>query len=533
MRKINLSCLITFLSLTVFFSGCLPLEKKDLNVILISLDTVRYDHIDTGRGAKAYTPELRRFSQHSIVFENAFSTSSETLSSHLSVFTSRFPHELRVYGNEHKYDGRYKMIQHVFEESGYSTAAIISLGTLSSATGIKTGFQEFREDLFEEGIFYVPADKVTQEASRMIEEFKDRRFFLFVHYSDPHTPYAPPNVEGHFEITLDGKLIADFNPYRGSILRKNLSLSKGSHVIEFEVKRSFEDFHHFIIRRLNISEGCADDAQNLEFSEELYEGSYIMRNPLGHLNLNCEEEGTVKIFQIIPILKKKAALKYYREEVEYMDYFLGKFLRSLEESGLLKKTVIVIFGDHGEGQGERDNFFGHTRFLNRQFIHVPLIMHLPGIEDKRFASPVSLIGITPTVLECLGIGDKNFKLEESFLKEIKKGKFKDRTIFSFAFAPSAKTNKFSIIKWPYQTIFYLQQDKLKKREFYNFELSQSFNQSDALQEEVIRKTASHYHRIFQREFNQFRHIFSPSTSGPEITDKKMLEKLKALGYVDK
>jgi len=533
MRNIKLSCLITFISLTVFFSGCSPSEEKDLNVILISLDTVRYDHIDTGRGAKASTPELRRFSQHSIVFENAYSISSETLSSHLSVFTSRFPHELRVYGNEHKYDGRYKMIQQVFEESDYSTAAIISLGTLSSATGTKTGFQEFREDLFEEGIFYVPAAKVTQEARRMIEEFKDRRFFLFVHYSDPHTPYAPPNVEGHFEITLDGKLIADLNPYQGSILRKNLSLQKGSHVIEFKVKGSFEDFHHFIIRRLNIGEGCTDDAQNLEFSEKLYEGSYIMRNPESQMRINCEQKGFLEIFQIIPILKKKAALKYYREEVEYMDYFLGKFLRFLEESGLLKKTIVVIFGDHGEGHGERDNFFGHTQFLNRQFIHVPLIMHLPGIEDKRFVSPVSLIGITPTVLECLGIHDKNFKPEESLLKEIKKGKFKNRTIFSFAFAPSAKTNKLSIIKWPYQAIFYLEKDRLKKREVYNFALSQSFTQSDALQEEVIRKTASHYHSIFQKKFNRFRRIFSPSKSGRETADKEMLEKLKALGYVDK
>jgi len=362
----------------------------------------------------------------------------------------------------------------------------------------------------------------------MIEEYKDRRFFLFVHYSDPHTPYAPPNVEGHFEITLDGKLIADFNPYRGSILRKNLSLSKGSHVIEFKVKRSFEDFHHFIIRRLNISEGCADDAQNLEFLEELYEDSYIMRNPESRMRISCEQNGYLEIFQIIPILKKRGALKYYREEVEYMDRSLGKFLRLLEKSGLLKKTVIVIFGDHGEGQGERENFFGHTRFLNRQFIHVPLIMHLPGIEDKRFSFPVSLIGIAPTVLECLGIRDKNFKPEESPLKEIKKGKFKDRIISSFAFAPSAKTNKLSIIKWPYQAIFYLEKDRLKKHEVYNFALSQSFTQSDALQEEIFQKTANQYHRLFQRKFNQFRHIFSPSTSGREITDKKGLEKLKAL-----
>jgi len=348
MRKINLSCFITYLSLTVFFFGCSPSEKKDLNVILISLDTVRYDHIDTGRGTKAYTPELKRFSQHSIIFENAFSTSSETLPSHLSVFISRFPHELGVYDNEHKYDGRYKMIQQAFEKAGYSTATIISLGTLASATGIRTGFHEFCEEFFEEDIFYVPAEKVTREARVMIEEFKDRRFFLFVHYSDPHTPYAPPNVEGHFEITLDGKLIADFNPYRGSILRKTVPLPKGSHMIEFKVKDNRGDFHHFILRKLNMSEGCSAALQGLEFSRELYGGSYIMRNPESQMSISCEQNGYLEIFQIIPILKKKAALKYYREEEEYMDSSLGLLLRSLEKSGLLKKTVIKYFQENIE-----------------------------------------------------------------------------------------------------------------------------------------------------------------------------------------
>jgi arylsulfatase A-like enzyme len=258
-----------------------------------------------------------------------------------------------------------------------------------------------------------------------------------------------------------------------------------------------------------------------------------MRNPESQMRISCEQKGYLEIFQIIPILKKKAALKYYREEVEYMDYFLGEFLRSLEENGLLKKTIVVIFGDHGEGHSERDNYFGHTRFLNRQFIHVPLILHLPGIEDNRIASPVSLIGISPTVLECLGIRDRNFKPEKSLWEEIKRGRFKDRTIFSFAFAPSAKTNKLSIIKWPYQAIFYLEKDRLKKREIYNFALSQSFTQGDALPEQVIRNTASQYHRLFQRKFNRFRRIFSPSKASPETTDKEMLEKLKALGYVDK
>ena len=532
MRKVQEINLIALFSLIVLYFGCSTEGKKDMNVILVSLDTTRFDYIDTGRGAKAHTPELRRFSAKSVVFENAFSTSSETLPSHLSVFTSYLPHEFGVYSNEHRFRGSRKMIQQVFEESGYSTEAVISLGTLASSTGFNIGFHGFREDLFEEGIFYVPAEKITQEAIESIQKLRDQKFFLFVHYSDPHSPYAPPDAVSSFKISLDGNLIADFNAYSGSLLKKILPISRGTHVMEFSFTNNSDDFQHFIIRKLEIQGDCSLTFENLEFSEELYEGSYIMRNPESCINIDCKGDSQLKIFQIIPILKKRAALKYYREEVEYMDSSLGRLLRLLEKSRLLEKTVVVIFSDHGEGHGERDGFFGHTRYLNRQFIHVPLIIHLPEVESKRCVHPVSLIGISPSLFEYFGIRGKNFNHGESFWRGIKEDKFKEKIIYSEAFAPSAKTNKLSIIKWPYQAIFYLEKDRVKKREVYNLALSQSFTQNDSLQEEVIREAASRYHSFFEKRFNRFRRIISYPIPDQKTADKRRLEGLKALGYVD-
>ena len=169
--------IILILTFLLLLFGCAP-KGKDFNIIYISLDTTRYDYIDTGKGARAYTPELRRYSERSIVFENVFSTSTQTLPSHLSVFTSHYPHELGVYTNDDKYEGRFKFISEVFEEQGYHTAAIISLGTLNSSTGTQNGFREFREDLFEEKIFFVPAEKITSEAIKTIQKLKKGRFFI-------------------------------------------------------------------------------------------------------------------------------------------------------------------------------------------------------------------------------------------------------------------------------------------------------------------------------------------------------------------
>jgi arylsulfatase A-like enzyme len=215
-----------------------------------------------------------------------------------------------------------------------------------------------------------------------------------------------------------------------------------------------------------------------------------------------------------------------------MDSFIGKFLRFLEKNNSSKKTMVVIFGDHGEGHGEREGFFGHTRFLNRQFIHVPLIMHLPGIKGKRLNTPVSLVCVSPTVLEYLGIRDRSFNYKESILKGMQKGKLKDRFVYSFTSGPSSKRISLSIIKWPYQSIYYLDQKILKKRELYNLVLSQSFSEKDALDDYTIRNISRHDYKHIHKKFNQLRKKFAQSSIGDKIRDDKMQEKIKTLGYVN-
>lgn len=512
--------------------GCSS-RKKDFNVIYVSLDTTRYDYIDTGKGARAYTPELRRYSEKSIVFENAFSTSTQTLPSHLSVFTSRYPHELSVYTNDDKYEHRFKFVPEIFEELGYQTEAIISLGTLNSSTGFQNGFLDFQEDLFEEGVFFVPAETITSEAIKTILRLKEGRFFLFLHYSDPHTPYAPPEIKGEFKITLDGEPITQFDSYKGAIIKEKISIGKGSHVLGFKVDHDMGDFSHFVIRGLAAGDGVSFDAQDLDYSKKLYGGSYKMKSSAAQIKIWCEDDSIIKIFQIIPILKPKSALEYYRQEVEYMDKSVGKLLRSIDEFGLQNNTIVAVFADHGEGHGEKEGFFGHTRYLNRQFIHVPLIIRIPGYGKKRVSFPVSLVGLSPTILEFLEIRDKSFDYANSFLDTILDISWKDRAIYSFAYDPPVKRHKLSIIQWPFQCIYYLADRKVQKKEYFNLDLSQSFSEKNAIHENSIQKGYMSDYLAFQREFRQIKEIFDlADRQHSSRLDEKDLEKLKALGYID-
>jgi len=516
--------------------GACGKSPTDYNVVLISLDTTRSDYVDTGGGAKAFTPELKRFSRKSIVFERAYCTIPQTLPSHLSILTSYFPQECGVYSNQYQYDHRFKMLQQVLKEKRYITAGVISLGTLSSSTGIAEGFDHFLENLNEDTVFFTPAERVTHEGLQLLDKIKKEKFFLFLHYSDPHSPYAPPRVNGCFKIEVDGKPEVQFNSHQGAILRKHIQLAKGTHQIHFKVENHSEDFEAFVIRRLAFSKNCSTEFQNIEYSKTHYNGAHVLKGKEGMIRIHCSDKGFVKIFQVIPLLTWKAAIKYYRLEVEYMDRFVGKFIEKLEKEKLLDKTIVVITGDHGEGLGERERYFGHVRYLNRQFIEVPLIMHLPGIKAKRITMPVSLIGISPTLLELMGIQDHGFNYQHSLLPVITSQNGRNaskRTVYSFAFSPSAAEDKHCVIRWPYQCIFVKDITGTTTSETYNLLLSQSFRKLDEFSPDVLMRHSRKDYLALWRASRQINGALGKQNIArlKIKSHEGEIEKLKTMGYL--
>ncbi len=523
-------------ALSAISVGCstgfrLPGNSQNYNVVLISLDTTRSDYVDTGEGARAFTPELKRFAQQAAAFERAYTTIPQTLPAHLSILTSYYPHECEVLSNQYAYDGRYKMLQEILKEKGYSTAGVISLGTISDSTGIAAGFDEYREALDTETVFFASAQQVTREGLKLLKKLKRQKFFLFLHYSDPHSPYAPPSLQGKLIIDVDGNPVTQFNAYQGAVLRTNILLSPGTHRIRFKVDKNPQDFEGFVIRRLKFSKNCSASFRNLEFSKTHYGGSHVLRGAEGEIEVKCSGEGFIKMFQVIPLQGWKASVNYYRQEVEYMDRYIGKFLAALEREQLLDKTIVVILGDHGEGLGERERFFGHIRYLNRQYIEVPLIMHFPGLKARRIAVPVSHINIAPTVLDFLGISHPGFSSQKSLLALIKTGRGKPKPVYSFAFKPSATEDKLSVISWPYQCIYNKDNSETTTREFYNFSLSQSFRKWDEFSPDVINKNSSREYYLLQQSALAVRNVFTIRQYARLNENKKEMEKLKTLGYI--
>lgn len=502
------------------------------NVLLISLDATRADHVDSGRGGRAWTPNLRRFAAGAWVFENAYSPIPQTLPAHLGLLSGRLPHELGVYGNEHVYDGRRPTLQQVLRRRGWRTAAVVSLGTLDRATGFARGFDRFEDRLHDQTRFYADAEKVTTTARAQLESLQDGKFFLFVHYSDPHTPYAPPQAQGRMTILLDGQPLSAFNAYSGTIARIRVPLAAGRHRLQFRLEAPSQDFDFFIIRRLEARNGAIGETKNLEFTREQYGGSHLLRGREGSAVIHCRSAGELRLFQVIPILTARATAEFYRREVEYLDSQVGRLLNALQRLPAARNTAVVITADHGEGLGERESYTGHARFLNRQFIHVPLLARFPGESPRRIAAAVSLLSVPSWLQAALGIDDSPIPPFGPPWSALRRGRLEPEVVPSFTFAPASVLDRCSLISWPYQLIVNRHpQTGAEEREHYDLRLACE-RRLAALPGEVALRQAPETWRRLAAFSPMWRAAFSRNGRAPSRADQRRIEELKTLGYLN-
>ncbi len=95
----------------------------------------------------------------------------------------------------------------------------------------------------------------------------------------------------------------------------------------------------------------------------------------------------------------------YDEEIRYLDEYFGRFLNTLEETGIADETIIVVVSDHGEEFMEHIMFGKHAHAIWQQQLHVPLIFRIPDFDSKEpcIETPVSLVDVAPTLLELTSI----------------------------------------------------------------------------------------------------------------------------------
>src|SRR5438445_1349818 len=189
-------------------------------VILISVDTLRSDHLPAYGYRGVETPNLDALRRDSILFQRAYSHCPMTLPSHLSILTGLLPTEHEVRNNiGYRFTGKSPTLAKILHDHGYKTGAAVSSYVLRGETGIKNGF-----DFYDDGIAVAAAGAISEHqrsgyetlkiANAWIERNGSQPFFFFFHIYEPHAPYEP---------SYDGE-IAKSDAIVGALIAKLKSL---------------------------------------------------------------------------------------------------------------------------------------------------------------------------------------------------------------------------------------------------------------------------------------------------------------------
>jgi arylsulfatase A-like enzyme len=333
------------------------------NIILITLDTVRADHLSLYGYERETTPNLRRLAAQSTVYTQAISAGDMTLSSHASIFTGMNPswhkaHFDPAYEGGRPLDTRYPTIAEILSAKGYDTGGVAANYLfLGYGFGLDRGFafhdsrgpkvllgrtepfllrDRIRNSLiglqkpWQYDQAFRRADQINDTALAFFdrEKARGRKFFGFLNYMDAHWPYLPP---GRFATMFPG---TDPNLRTG----------------------------HY-------------DAMEREI--------LTLRRPIS------ERE-------------RRHLISQYDGGIAYMDAALGTLMEQLKQRGLFENTLLIITADHGEAFGERA-IIGHALSVYQDEVHVPLLIKYPGqsapVRNDAF---VSLTDLAPTILSVLG-----------------------------------------------------------------------------------------------------------------------------------
>jgi arylsulfatase A-like enzyme len=328
--------------------------EKDLNVILISVDTLRADRLSVSDPQGPQTPNLDRVARDGVIFHSMQANSPWTLPSLCTIHTSMYPTGHGVTSMQDRLDDLRVTLAERLSEAGLMTGAVVSNGWLLEAFGAHQGFrfydhmkhrlrtQYWTTNLwfrFLRSIFPDTTARQDTSNSRMhvdyaldfLEANKDSNFFFWLHVIDPHEPYIARGqwAEGAGQ-TYKSTRIPPRNSGMVVGYRKGIMLEE--------------------VDRLHV--------------EDLY-----------------------------------------NREVEFTDRQLGRFLDRVAELGLLDNTMIIFTADHGEEFWEHhDVSHGHTFFS--EVVRVPMVIRLPDgfpVARSEIDTQVRLVDVAPTVLDFLGL----------------------------------------------------------------------------------------------------------------------------------
>jgi arylsulfatase A-like enzyme len=258
------------------------------NVVLLSLDALRADHVSSYGYDRETTPNLDRFAAENVQFSNAYSVSTHTREAIPGLLTGRYPNACV----NDSYELAADTVASHLRETEYTTGAFHANPYVSRAYGFDRDFDAFDDDLYLgqhklvalaqraydkiRNRHYARAETINERALEFVDSTEEP-FFLWAHYMDPHGPYSPP--------------------------------------------REYQTVFH-------------DEYVGMKRAQKMYKRAAVSDPD----SITDDEH--------------QAMVNLYDEEIRYADAQFGAFVEKLESRGLLNETLIIVTADHGDAFGE-------------------------------------------------------------------------------------------------------------------------------------------------------------------------------------
>jgi len=416
--KKQLLAIFLFCIIIIFISFiCVKKNRNLYNILLITIDTWKYDRLSFNNKNFVKTPTLDDIAQKGVFFKRCFAHNPVTLPSHANILLGTTPLWHGIHDNSgFILDNNFTTIAEYLKKYNYDTGAFIGAFPLDSRFGLDQGFDKYDDNYSYKTrfSFVYPERKAETVISSSLKWLKSRKnkWFSWIHLFDPHQPYEPP-----------------------------------------------ETFYS-------------------KYKNDLYSG-----------------------------------------EVAYTDSQIAKIINYLSSKKLLKNTLIIITGDHGESLGEHGEKT-HGYFAYNSTIHIPLIIYYPEIPRKIISTNVSHSDIFPTICDILNIKIPDFVQGKSLKPLIEKNENRKNNIYFESLSTYYNrgwsplrgyiSGNFKYINQPVQELYLLNDDFNEKNNAFPQQGSPSY----------------------KKNLNSLIDKYSNSKlNSRKRIDKQTEKKLKSLGYL--
>lgn len=340
------------------------MDKKP-NLILITIDALRADHLGFMGYKKDISPNIDNLSKESNIFTRAFSVAPVTPYSFPSILTSTYP--LDYQGPEQIRKPRV-LVSEVFKKQGFITAAFHSCPYLSDYFGYNKGW-DFFEDITFSSNNSSPGNNFLKKIFKktIISTFPQLLFWIF---------YLEYKIKGPNRVKVKASFI---NRIVKDFIRS----------IKTENKPFFLWIHYMDVHTPPF---CYSEGKSCSFSELI--GDYV-----GSAIWTYGNKGALRRFIKNNFNKyiKKTQVSY-DEAIRYLDNELGELLSFLKKENIYQNSVICLTADHGDEFLEHGGL-GHNIQLYNELMHVPLLIKIPGDKPRVIKQKISLIDLPTTICD--------------------------------------------------------------------------------------------------------------------------------------